>query len=83
MNTIFDEAEALVNGERQEEYGPPAKHLARIAAIWGAVLNRPVTAREVALCMAGLKLARAGHGHSRDSLVDLVGYIRLIEMCEC
>lgn len=79
--TLFDEAEALVNGDRQEEYGPPAENLANIAASWTAILKAPITAQQVCLCMASLKLVRAGSATSRDSLVDACGYLRLHEMC--
>lgn len=83
MTTILEEAEALVNGTRQAEYGPPFVNMQRTADIWSAVLGAPVTPRQVCLCMAGLKLARAANGDARDSLVDLAGYVRLVEMCEC
>lgn len=81
-NSIFEEAEAIVHGSRSRAYGPPERNLARIAAMWSALLDAPVTARQVALCMAALKLARDTHTPKRDNLVDVAGYIRLIELME-
>lgn len=82
--TILSEAEALVNGgERQRQYGHPAKNFKDVAAMWAVILGAPVTARQVALCMAALKLARFSNGDgTRDSLVDACGYLRTIEMAD-
>ena len=72
---VLRRAEALVNGDRQQDYGEPVLNFTRIAAVWSAVLNQPVTAQQVALCMAGLKLIRAttSPGHV-DSYDDGAGY---------
>jgi hypothetical protein len=60
--------------------------LKRIGRIWSVILRREITAREVALCMVGLKLARETKQEGRatvselDNLVDMAGYLRLIEL---
>lgn len=77
--SILDEAEKLVNGQRAKDYGPADENLRLIGEAWGAILLRPVSAREVALCMVGLKLVREAHRPKRDNLVDAAGYLRLIE----
>jgi hypothetical protein len=77
--TIFTEAEELVNGPRAEAYGDYEENLTNIADMWGALLGVTVSARQVALCMAALKLAREGHAPKRDNLVDACGYLRLAE----
>jgi len=74
---VLSEASGLINGDRQKQYGTPAENFKRVAAIWGAILGIDVTPREVALCMAGLKLARLAHGPHRDSSVDGCGYLAL------
>lgn len=74
---VLSEASGLINGDRQKQYGTPAENFARVATIWGVILGIDVTAREVALCMAGLKLARLANGPHRDSSVDLAGYAAL------
>ena len=50
----------------------------RIATIWSAILGHPITPWQVALMMAGLKIARLSHAPlSEDSWVDAVGYLAL------
>lgn len=66
--------------DREKSYGNPIQMHNRIAQIWSALLNKPVTAYEVALCMTGLKLARATKNASDpDSLVDAHGYTEIAQ----
>lgn len=74
---ILQEAESLINGDRARDYGSAHENFARIARIWSVILGIDVTAQEVALCMAGLKLARLANGPHRDSYVDGAGYMAL------
>ena len=69
----------MVNTSRAQEYGPPETNFARIAAGWSAILNAEVSAEQVSLCMAWLKIARiAGDGKaSRDSYTDAAAYMAL------
>jgi hypothetical protein len=76
---VLREAEALVCGARQSDYGPPAQNFARVAAMWSAFLGRPVTAAQVAGCLALLKVARLAHQPAHhDSAVDGCGYLALM-----
>ncbi|MCL1916139.1 MAG: DUF6378 domain-containing protein [Desulfovibrionaceae bacterium] len=74
---ILLEAHALINAERQGDYGPPAESFARIAALWSAYLGHTVTGKDVAVCMALLKFSREAYHHKRDNLLDAAGYIGL------
>lgn len=66
--------------DREKSYGDPIEMHNRIAQIWSAILDKPVTAYEVALCMAGLKLARATKNASDpDSLIDAHGYTEIAQ----
>ena len=66
--------------DREKSYGNPIQMHNRIASIWSALLNKPVTAYEVALCMTGLKLARATKNASDpDSLIDAHGYTEIAQ----
>lgn len=69
------EAQRLVNGDRQADYGSPADNYRDIAAVWSGILGQPVTARQAALMMVGLKLAREAHKPKRDNIVDAHGYL--------
>lgn len=74
--SILAEAALLVNGSRQQDYGPPEKCFAEIGRVWGALLGIPdIPPRKVAHMMSGLKMVRDGYQTKRDSLVDIVGYV--------
>lgn len=74
---ILDEAKALICGDRQEIYGPPAVNFLRIAKGWSVILGTAVTPDQVALCMAWLKIARLANGQHHDSYVDGAAYMAL------
>lgn len=74
---ILLKAHALINGDRQNGYGHPIENLSRIAALWSAYLGRTVSAKDVAVCMAFVKLGREAGNHKPDNLLDAAGYIGL------
>lgn len=78
-DSLANEARTLREGDRQADYGAPEDNLARIAQIWSGILGVPVTARTVALCMVGVKLAREGYRHKHDNLVDAYAYLEIAE----
>jgi len=73
------EANHLVNGERQGDYGSPRSNYEGIAKVWSGllspILKRDITPEEAALMMVGLKLQRQAMKHKRDNLVDAHGYL--------
>lgn len=75
--SILQEAERIINGPRRDAYGPVEESFGRIAAVWSVVLKHPVTAHQVALCMAGLKLCREANKPGRDNRVDGAAYFEL------
>ena len=77
--TVFEEAERIVGGERRQDYGGVRGSFDKIALTWSAILDTAVTGEQVALCMIGLKLVRESHAHKRDNVVDIAGYARCIE----
>jgi hypothetical protein len=60
--------------ERGDAYGNPAPLFGLIAKRWSLTLGVPVTARQVALCMIDMKLARAALRAKSDTAVDIAGY---------
>lgn len=72
--TILQEAQRIVYGDRQVSYGHPADDFTRTALMWTAILGAPVTAKQAALCMAAVKISRECNKPARDNLVDLAGY---------
>jgi hypothetical protein len=72
--TILEEAQRLVYGDRHEAYGHPADDYGRTALMWSAILGVEVTAKQAALCMCAVKISREVRQPARDNLVDLAGY---------
>jgi hypothetical protein len=76
------EANALVNGERQADYGSPRSNYEGIAKVWSGILwpilKRDILPEEAALMMAGLKLQREAMKHKRDNIVDAHGYLLVL-----
>lgn len=71
-------AESLVNGDRAKDYGDARDSFTRLAQIWSAILGREVSAAQVAICLAALKLSRLSQSPDHaDSWVDLAGYAAL------
>ena len=77
--SVLQEAERLINGDRAAQYGPPKKNFEDIAQGWSQILGVIVTPSDVALCMIWLKMMRYKHGYTRDSVVDIAGYAGTIE----
>lgn len=62
-----------------EDYGDADESFDRIAALWSAYLNTPVSSADVAMMMSLLKTVRLKYSKSahHDSFVDLLGYVGL------
>ena len=81
---ILETAAELINGDRERDYGAPAENFGRIADGWSVILQSDVSAEQVALCMAWLKIARLVNGPHEDSYVDAAAYMALAaELSEC
>lgn len=78
MNTrteILDTAKGLINGPRQDTYGPPSQSFAAIAQMWSAYLGFTVEPYDVSMMMVLLKAARFRQSpHKADHVVDICGY---------
>tara|TARA_R100000005_G_C4858791_1_gene121298 strand:- start:143 stop:409 length:267 start_codon:yes stop_codon:yes gene_type:complete len=71
---ILEQAKELVVGDRQEDYGDKLTNHENIAALWSIFLRKKLTAHDVAMCMALVKVARLMHAHKTDSYIDLAAY---------
>ncbi len=76
---IIEEAQKIVHGQRNEDYGDMADSFKRIAALWSGYLGTQVDMFDVAKMMILLKVSRAKHGNHRDSYVDIVGYVECVD----
>jgi len=84
--TILAEADNIAGEDRSRDYGHPLLNHQRIAGIWNVqlagILTAPITPRQVALMMIGVKLAREANTPKRDNLVDICGYVKCVEMID-
>ena len=76
--SILQEAQRIVNGERQADYSDPVKNFEHIARIASAILNKEITPEECCIVMIAVKHARERFKHKRDNLVDVVGYEEIL-----
>ena len=75
---ILKEAHRLTHGDRDKNYGTPYQNHLRIAKIWSVILGIEVTPSQVALCMAGVKIARLVETPDHlDSFVDGAAYLAI------
>lgn len=72
---ILDTAKHCVTVDRAATHGDSERNFGRIAAYWSAHLDTPVSAADVAVMMALLKLARIkGTPGCADHWIDVAGY---------
>lgn len=73
---ICAKAAEIVSGDREKTHGDKVENHANIAALWTAYKGFEITAHDVALMMALLKIARTKAGDSNpDDYVDGAGYM--------
>lgn len=72
--SILAEAAAVVDGDRQRDYGSPAENHGRTAALWSAYLQTSISAADVCVLNILQKLSRERYCAKRDNLVDVAGY---------
>ena len=72
--SILSEAEEIVNGSRQSDYGDPVESFERIAKTASMIAGRDLSPNECCAVLMAVKLVRESFAHKRDNLVDLCGY---------
>jgi hypothetical protein len=84
-NDILLEADKIINGERNLQYGEPEDSFKKIGKYWSQYLQDKVglpideiSSHDVAMMMILLKVARTdGDKKKRDNYVDIAGYAAL------
>lgn len=82
--SVLQEAQRLVYGDRQDAYGHPYDDYTRTARMWEAILGLSpykITPRIACLMMAAVKISREVNAPKRDNLTDLAGYAACAQMC--
>lgn len=68
------QAEKCICGDRDRDYGNPNGSFNLIGKLWSAYMDTEITAKDVAIMMALLKVARCKYSNKLDSFVDGCGY---------
>ncbi|MDD4564823.1 MAG: DUF6378 domain-containing protein [Eubacteriales bacterium] len=77
---ILQTASGYVTKDRESQYGSPEDNFKIIAELWdiylkGCAEDGPITAEDVAIMMALLKIGRIASGQKKsDNYIDLAGY---------
>ena len=71
---ILKEANKLIGGNRNDDYGDKLTNHQNIAALWSIFLRKTITPHDVEMCMSLVKVARLMHAHKKDSYLDLAAY---------
>jgi hypothetical protein len=81
--SVLLEAQGLVHGDRNDQYGAPAEEYTRtvgmVNAMLGAKLKEPLLPEDLAYIMVCLKLSRQINKPKRDSLTDAAGYCEVAQ----
>lgn len=84
--TICQEADRIVSEDRQGAYSHPLDDFSRTAAMLTGLLRdklipgMTIEPEEVALIQICVKLSREMYKHRRDSLVDIAGYAKTVDL---
>lgn len=81
-NSILSEAQGLVHGDRNNDYGHPYLDYKRTTEIFKAWTGIELTPSQGAMFMVCVKLSRLGHKWKRDSVVDAAGYLEVLRMIQ-
>ena len=74
---LLKEARELIGGDRQTDYGDKLTNHQNIADFWSVFLKKKITAHDVAICMALVKVARLMNQHKKDSYIDGSAYFAI------
>lgn len=79
--TLAADAVQAVTGPRQRDYAHPRINFQRIADLWSPIFGIQVTPEQVAMAMIQVKISREMNRHTRDNVVDLIGYALTLDAC--
>lgn len=86
FDSILEEAQSLVHGDRGKHYGHPFDDFTKSAMIMTAVLydklkpGETIIAEDIPLIMQGVKISREVNVPKRDNRVDGAGYWETLDM---
>ena len=79
-DSVLEEADHIVSVDRQKDYGHPYDDYTKVAKIASVIFGIEATAEQCAMFMIGVKMSRQLNKHKRDNLVDMAGYVKVLDM---
>lgn len=77
MNTILEQANALIEGDRQDDYGDVKEDWARTCVCYEMLTGKEMSIQDAMTFMVCVKLSRERNKHKADNIVDAIGYLAL------
>lgn len=77
--TVLDDAKKIVYSDREEDYGHPLINHLTTAALWCIRKNTHFTPVDICFMNIDQKMSRSYNKVTKDTLVDIPGYILNIE----
>lgn len=80
--SVLKEAESIVNGDRDVQYGNPLQAFEEYSNILETNFGIKLTPAEICKVQMAIKLGRLKYKYKRDSIVDLCGYAEILNRLE-
>lgn len=82
IKSVLLEAESIVNGDRDVQYGDSLKAFTEYSNILETNFGIKLTPSEICKVQMAIKLGRLKYKYKRDSIVDLCGYAEILNRLE-
>ena len=82
IKSILKEADLIVNGDRDVQYGNPLQAFEEYSNILESNFGIKLTPAEICKVQMAIKLGRLKYKYKRDSIVDLCGYAEILNRLE-
>lgn len=79
QRTILQEADSIIHGARKTDYGEVTPSFKRIAQLASIFIGKDLDKFDICWIMIALKISRQMNQPKRDNLVDLAGYVGLMQ----
>ena len=76
--SLLLQAEKIVNGDRDEQYGNPSQAFQEYANILKTTFDIDLTPEQICKVQMAIKLGRLKYKFKQDSLLDLIGYSEIL-----
>ena len=80
--SVLLEADKIVNGDRNEQYGDPNIAFNEYSEILKTTFGIDLTPSEICKVQMAIKLGRMKYKYKKDSIVDLCGYCEILNRLE-